>query len=103
MKSVPVGLLLVAALFAAPTLMPAAPTQGTSAKPAAMSTLKVKKVNINTASLAQLQTIPGVGSKIAAEIVEERPYINLAKFRQEIGKYVKSAQLAKTLPYITLK
>ncbi|ABW35051.1 competence protein ComEA [Deinococcus aerius] len=102
MKSVPVRLLLAAALFAAPALTPAL-AQSSPAKPAAMSTMKVKKVNINTATLAQLQTIPGVGPKIAAEIVDYRPYNNLAKFRKEIGKYVKSAQLEKMVPYITLK
>ncbi|GGB84134.1 ComEA family DNA-binding protein [Deinococcus soli (ex Cha et al. 2016)] len=103
MKSTAVRLLLAAGLLTVPALTPAALAQSAPAKSAAMSTMKVKKVNINTATLAQLQTIPGVGPKIAEEIVDYRPYNNLAKFRKELGKYLKPAQLDKMLPYITLK
>lgn len=103
MKSTAVRLLLAAGLLTAPALVPTALAQGAPAKPAATSTMKMTKVNINTATPAQLQTIPGVGSRIAKEIIEYRPYNNLAKFRKELGKYLKPAQLDKMLPYITLK
>ncbi|MBU1127434.1 ComEA family DNA-binding protein [Patescibacteria group bacterium] len=34
----------------------------------------VKKININTASQSQLESLPGIGEVRAAKIIEERPY-----------------------------
>ena len=42
------------------------------------------KVNINTASVEQLQTLPGVGEKLAARIVEYRQKSGGFKATQEL-------------------
>jgi len=42
------------------------------------------KVNINTASVEQLQTLPGVGQKLAARIVEYRQKSGSFKSTQEL-------------------
>ncbi len=52
-------------------------------------------VNINTATEEELLTVPGVGEKIADEIMEYRPYTSWEQFEREIGKYIdKEAVLA---------
>jgi competence protein ComEA len=50
-----------------------------SAKPAS-----TEKVNLNTASLEQLQTLPGVGPEMAKRIVEHRT---------KIGKFTKIEEI----------
>jgi competence protein ComEA len=35
---------------------------------------KIAPVNVNTANLKALETLPGIGPKIAAEIIKNRPY-----------------------------
>jgi competence protein ComEA len=35
---------------------------------------KIASVNVNTANLKALETLPGIGPKIAAEIIKNRPY-----------------------------
>ncbi len=47
----------------------ATPTKTTSVMAA-----KITAMNVNTATAAQLETLPGIGPKIAAEIVKNRPY-----------------------------
>lgn len=49
----------------------AAPPMGLSADPPGMSTMAAK-VNINTATVEQLTTLPGVGEAIARAIVDYR-------------------------------
>ena len=37
-------------------------------------TVKMTTVNVNKASLKDLETLPGIGPKIAADIIKNRPY-----------------------------
>jgi len=60
-------------------------------------------VNLNTATDADIQTIPGVGSRMLHEFKEYRPYENLEKFRREIGKYVDKNEVARLERYVTIK
>jgi DNA uptake protein ComE-like DNA-binding protein len=60
-------------------------------------------INLNTASDADIQTIPGVGAKMLHEFKEYRPYPNIEKFRREIGKYVNAKEVARLERYVTLK
>lgn len=46
----------------------------------------VKKININTASLAELQKLPRVGEKVAQRIID---------FRKEHGKFKKIEEIMK--------
>jgi len=51
-------------------------------------------INLNTASEEEILLVPGVGSRMAHEFDEYRPYPALAQFRREIGKYVDDEQVA---------
>jgi competence protein ComEA len=44
-----------------------------------------QRVDLNNASLAELDTLPGVGPAIAERIVEERPYSTLADLQRVRG------------------
>jgi DNA uptake protein ComE-like DNA-binding protein len=56
----------------------------------------------NTASDADLQTIPGVGPRMLRELKEYRPWKSRAHFDKEIGKYVDQKEVARMARYLTL-
>lgn len=60
-------------------------------------------INLNTASDADILSIPGVGSKMLHEFKEYRPYKSVEQFRRQIGKYVDKKELARLETYITLE
>ncbi|HMF88498.1 MAG TPA: hypothetical protein VK575_10505, partial [Gemmatimonadaceae bacterium] len=60
-------------------------------------------VNLNTASDADILSIPGVGQRMLHEFKEYRPYRNIEQFRREIGKYVDKAEVARLEQYIVIK
>jgi DNA uptake protein ComE-like DNA-binding protein len=60
-------------------------------------------INLNTASDADILTIPGVGNRMLHEFKEYRPYDNIARFRREIGKYVNEKEVARLERYVTLQ
>ena len=62
---------LVAATLPFAAMAQKTTTKGTAA-PAV--TMKIAPVNVNTATVAELETLPGIGPKIAADIVKNRPY-----------------------------
>jgi DNA uptake protein ComE-like DNA-binding protein len=59
-------------------------------------------VNLNTASDADIQTIPGVGARMLREFKEYRPYKAIEQFRREIGKYVDQKEVARMERYVTI-
>lgn len=59
---------LLAVLLSGPALMAQAQQPATDAARAGAATL----VNLNTATSVQLETLPGVGPKLAARIIEQR-------------------------------
>jgi len=59
-------------------------------------------IDLNTASEADILTIPGVGKRMAHEFEEYRPYKSLEQFRREIGKYVDDNEVARLERYVTL-
>jgi DNA uptake protein ComE-like DNA-binding protein len=59
-------------------------------------------LNLNTASDADLMTIPGLGNRMLHEFKEYRPYSNMEQFRREIGKYVNEKEVARLERYVTL-
>ena len=60
-------------------------------------------IELNTASEADIMTIPGVGERMAHEFEEYRPYRSMEQFRREIGKYVDDEELARLERYVTLE
>jgi DNA uptake protein ComE-like DNA-binding protein len=59
-------------------------------------------INLNTASDADILSIPGVGQRMLTEFKEYRPYKAMTQFRREIGKYVNDKELARLERYVTL-
>ncbi len=60
-------------------------------------------VNLNTATDADILTIPGVGNRMLREFKEYRPYDNIARFRREIGKYVNEKEVARLERYVVIE
>jgi DNA uptake protein ComE-like DNA-binding protein len=75
------------------------PTAGAS--PAATQGPPKAKLNLNTATAAELlATIPGFGTRMVHEFEEYRPYKSIQQFRREIGKYVNPEQVAEYEKYV---
>jgi len=60
------------------------------------------RINLNTASRAEIMLIPGVGRRMAHEFEEYRPYRDMARFRREIGKYVSAQEVARLERYVRI-
>jgi DNA uptake protein ComE-like DNA-binding protein len=59
-------------------------------------------INLNTATDADILSIPGVGQRMLTEFKEYRPYKAIQQFRREIGKYVDDREVARLERYVTL-
>ena len=70
---------------------PAAPADAAVATP---------RVNLNTATKAELEGIPGMTPKMVHEFEEYRPYVSISQFRKQIGKYVSAEQVTQWEPYV---
>lgn len=57
-------------------------------------------INLNTASEAEIMTIPGMTKRMAHEFEEYRPYTSLDQFRKEMGKYVDAKEVARLEQYV---
>ena len=57
-------------------------------------------LDLNTASEEEILLIPGVGDRMAHEFDEYRPYVALAQWRREMGKYVDDAEVARMESYV---
>ena len=60
-----------------------------------------QKIDPNTAARDQLMTIPGVGEKTAAAIIESRPYVTLADLLKVEG--IGPASLKKFEPFLAIQ
>lgn len=60
-------------------------------------------INLNTASDADILTIPGLGNRMLREFKEYRPYKDMAQFRREIGKYVNEKEVARLERYVLVQ
>lgn len=60
-------------------------------------------LDLNSASDADLLTIPGLGNRMLREFKEYRPYDGIERFRREIGKYVSKEEVARLERYVTIK
>jgi DNA uptake protein ComE-like DNA-binding protein len=59
-------------------------------------------INLNTASDADILTIPGLGARMLREFKEYRPYKAMEQFRREMGKYVSKEEVARLERYVTI-
>ena len=59
-------------------------------------------MDANTASDADLMTIPGLGPRMLRELKEYRPWKARAHFDKEIGKYVDQKEVARLARYLVL-
>jgi DNA uptake protein ComE-like DNA-binding protein len=59
-------------------------------------------IDLNTASDADILTIPGIGQRMLHEFKEYRPYKAIEQFRREIGKYVSKAEVARLERYVAI-
>ena len=60
-------------------------------------------ININTASDADIQTIPGVGARMLHEFKEYRPWKSMEHFHKEIGKYVDDKEVRRLARYVVIQ
>jgi DNA uptake protein ComE-like DNA-binding protein len=60
-------------------------------------------IDLNTASDAEILSIPGLGSRMLREFKEYRPYRSMDQFRREIGKYVNAKEVARLERYVTIR
>jgi DNA uptake protein ComE-like DNA-binding protein len=59
-------------------------------------------IDLNTASDADILTIPGLGNRMLHEFKEYRPYKAIEVFRREIGKYVSKEEVARLERYVAI-
>lgn len=59
-------------------------------------------LNLNTATDADLMTIPGVGQRMLHEFKEYRPWKTGAQFDKEIGKYVDQKEVQRLKRYVVI-
>ena len=59
-------------------------------------------IELNTATEEAIKALPGVGSRMAHEFEEYRPYTNIEQFRKEIGKYVDDKELKRLERFVYL-
>jgi len=59
-------------------------------------------IDLNTASDADILTIPGLGNRMLREFKEYRPYKAIDQFRREMGKYVSKEEVARLERYVTI-
>ncbi len=59
-------------------------------------------ISLNSATDADILSIPGLGQRMLNEFKEYRPYRAIQQFRREIGKYVDAKELARLERYVTV-
>jgi hypothetical protein len=59
-------------------------------------------LDLNTATDADILTIPGSGPKLVREVKEYRPYKSMEQFRREMGKYWNDKEVARLARYFKI-
>ena len=59
-------------------------------------------VNLNSATDADILTIPGVGNRMLHEFKEYRPWKSMEHFHKEIGKYVDDKEVRRLARYVVV-
>ena len=61
------------------------------------------RIDLNSASEAEILSIPGVGPRMQREFEEYRPYAAMAQFSREIGKYVDDEEVDRLARYVEIR
>lgn len=61
------------------------------------------RIDLNSASEADIRSIPGVGDRMHHEFEEYRPYAAMAEFRREMGKYVDDGEVERLARYVEVR
>ena len=59
-------------------------------------------VRLNTATDADIMSIPGAGKRMVREFAEYRPWKTKEQFEKEIGKYVNAREVARLWRYVVI-
>jgi len=59
-------------------------------------------INLNTGTREEFLLIPGVGSRMATELMEYRPWKTWSQFDKEIGKYVGQQETDRLKQYVLI-
>ena len=59
-------------------------------------------INLNTATDAEILSIPGSGNRVLREFKEYRPYTSMAQFEREMRKYWDAKEVARLQRYVAL-
>jgi DNA uptake protein ComE-like DNA-binding protein len=59
-------------------------------------------VKLNTATDADILSIPGAGNRMVREFKEYRPWKTKEQFEKEIGKYVNAREVARLWRYVVI-
>ena len=92
--------LLGAAFAASGTTIPATPSSMPAATVAGPMLSAGQTVNVNTAPLADLEKVPGLGVKLATAILQARPYKNQADLVKKV-KGIGKMNIKKFGPFFT--
>jgi len=57
-------------------------------------------VNLNTAAAPEVLLIPRIARRMSHEFEEYRPWVSMAQFDKEIGKYVDAAEVRRLQQYV---
>ena len=60
-------------------------------------------INLNTGTAPEILLIPRVGKRMTREFEEYRPWVSMAQFDKEIGKYVGAKETARLWRFMTIK
>lgn len=92
-------LVMVALAVVGGSFMALAASGNTAEASKTTMSMKIAPVHINTATLAQLETLPGIGPKLAQEIIKHRPYKNAQELQSKV-KGIGPAVWKKIAPYV---
>ena len=57
-------------------------------------------INLNTGTAPEMLLIPRVAKRMTHEFEEYRPWVSMAQFDKEIGKYVDAAEMNRLKQYV---